>query len=921
MIKRFLDLIIVCFLACSLNGGRAQEGDGPLTAEELLQAGQDAYVRRDFEVARGHFETFVGDYGDSEEAALAVAAVRPLLAICLIRTRDFGAAEEAIDEVLGHEGVEPGLRLELTFWKGVCQLQSADFGDAQIAFGTYYKEAPREDPRRFEAAILFGTGYLLQEQYAEAISFFQARVPEVETSAPEAAARMMTLQLHALLQTDQLDDAVSLTLRAAERFDQFVQIVGLQSLILQLGSRLLESERYYEAIRCFHYVWPHEQLIALQSSRQERLEKRIRTLKARGDADALVFQLDGILTRVQRELEHFSKVAHYNEALRMRLASAYLGLQRYREGALIMEAMLEHMETNEIVEGASVNLVQCWMQEERWDRAAASADLYLQRFGNEAPNAAQVLYMKGQAWQSAHSYEGALEVFEDCLARYPKAATTPNASFMRGICLLQLDRYPEAIQIFREVPVAYPDKSELMESAAYWEGMAYSFSGEHERCLEQMQKVIQKHPQGYYRVDAIFRSAFSEHALALYDEAIASFKTFVQSHADSAYVDEARLLMGDAYMAQGELEDGMASYAAISPEATRFFEEGYFKTGKALKLSDRFTEMEAHFRAFETDHPKSARLPEALHQLAWLKQREGDLEGARMAYWKALDEHGDDAEKPTVLDLILGLEKLYGAEEIDALLTLWQGKREGARQQKRATYAVRALWAQAMARRRRTPMQATALLVEMVPELKPEIHSARLLVDVADALQVAGFRPEAAEYYGEIARWHPNALERDRAELGLGREAMRLKNYEKALSHFSRIERRQTGVVSVGDVLLEKATCLDLMGRRPDALDTLEKLLADKSVSSGLKAEALMKGGQWLGESEETSKALAYYERVYLVYGRYASLVAAAYWSRGQLLEKLGQKAKAEEVYREFVSREELKEFPEYAKAEASLNG
>lgn len=216
---------------------RAVEKSEPMTALELVQAGQAAYGQRDYETAQAHFGTFLTDYGDSEEAQEAVHAVRPLFAICLIRVREFGEALGVIKQVLGAEGVDQAMRLELTFWQGVCQLQAADHAKAQVSFGTYYKHAPKTDPRRIEAAILFGTGYLIQEQYPDAIAFFRSRVEELEANAPEAAARMITLQLHALIQTDELEEAVALTLRASEKFDQFVQIIGLQSLILQLGNR------------------------------------------------------------------------------------------------------------------------------------------------------------------------------------------------------------------------------------------------------------------------------------------------------------------------------------------------------------------------------------------------------------------------------------------------------------------------------------------------------------------------------------------------------------------------------------------------------------------------------------------------------------------------------------------------------------
>ena len=51
------------------------------------------------------------------------------------------------------------------------------------------------------------------------------------------------------------------------------------------------------------------------------------------------------------------------------------------------------------------------------------------------------------------------------------------------------------------------------------------------------------------------------------------------------------------------------------------------------------------------------------------------------------------------------------------------------------------------------------------------------------------------------------------------------------------------------------------------------------------------------------------------MYGKYASLVASAYWRRADALSDLGESAKAAEVLRELVKREDLREFPEWRQA------
>ncbi len=925
MIRLAITFFLLGFALHPLSALALDDGQTPRTAEELVQAGGRAYHNRDYDLAAQHFERFLEAYGEAEEAREAADAVRPLLAICHVRRRAFDRAAGVIGESLKQESLEESLGLELTFWQGVCRMQLGDLSGAQATFADYYGKAPAHDPRRSEAVLLYGTIFLLQNRHAEAISFLKLRIEEYEknpASASEVLARLMSLQLHAFLRLGRLDDALLTMSRTTDRFDQFVQIIGLQSLILELGSRLLDEGRYYDAIRCFHYVWPRDRLLSLQAERKERVSKRIRSLKARGDADALVFQLEGIRTRIERELVHFAQVKDYDAAVQMRLASAYLGLQRYREAALIMESMLADMEPSAVVEEASVTLVKCWMQEEEWERAAAAADLYGERFaanGRKAPHALEVLFLKGQAWQGVHRFEDALEAFEECVAWDPKSATAAKAFFMRGICLLQMESYEKAVLVFRELPVVYPGSETLVERALYWEGMAHSFAAEPERCLERMRRYVEAFPTGTYLAEAVFRIAFSQHALADYEASISGLTAFLGEYSESPHVDEARLLLGDAHLARGELEEGMAQYAAIRPESTSFFEEGLFKTGEALKLSERFGEMEAHFQSFVDAHADSARLPEALHWLAWLKQREGNVEEARSHYWASLDRLGNEPDMPSVLDLAGGLAKLYVGPQRPVLIGAWRDRRQEALREERSTYAARCLWAQAQAMKETQPVQSAVLLTELASELKPEIHSARMLVDAADALRSLESWTEAASLYREVAKWHPDALERERAEEGLGREALRVNEYARALDHFERIERRAVGLVDMGEILLAKASCQRSLGRGKAAFDTLENLLANRSISSEAKAAALLQSGQWLAETGESAKALVYFERVYLVYGRYAREVAAAYWARGRLLEDLGENEKARAVFSEFVSREDLEAYPEYARAQAHL--
>ena len=69
----------------------------------------------------------------------------------------------------------------------------------------------------------------------------------------------------------------------------------------------------------------------------------------------------------------------------------------------------------------------------------------------------------------------------------------------------------------------------------------------------------------------------------------------------------------------------------------------------------------------------------------------------------------------------------------------------------------------------------------------------------------------------------------------------------------------------------------------------------------------------------EYLKASAYYERIYVMYGHYRPWAAKGYLRRAEALSKAHEKNKARETLQEMLANPDLKEFPEYARAETLM--
>lgn len=884
----------------------------PETPQALMERARAAYAAGDFASAGAAFARFFTDYGSAAEAAEAIRIHTPLLAICKVATGEHAEALAWMDKAFADPTLDPGLADELSFWKGVSLMTEDRLVDAQHAFGAYWADETHQPAKRHEALLLFATLYVQQGFPAEAAEFLAAQRPKIQDSAPEAAGRAAVLQLHAHLQAGQTDPALALIREQYPHLSRMTQVISFQTLALQLGSRLLEEQRWTDAIACLQRIAPRGRLLGWQRDRLADLDRRIAEEKARPNSRARVFQLEAVRRRVGREVANFERIEHFDSALRLRLASAFQGMSRYREAALVMEDMLKTLPPDPVVDSASLALVQCWMQIGRWPKAVEAAGLYEQRFGAEGRHLATVLYLKAEALRQDRQPGPAQQAFGRLVEAFPEDPAAPKALFMQGILYLEQDDNEGALYQFDLVQQRHPD-SPLVEDADYWSGMALSFSGDYagarDRLRAHLDRFGREGATPRYRQEAAFRIAVTTFSLGEYPESIRLFEDLLSRQPPPALADEARLLLGDALAAEGELERAVAAYQAIAPASTRFFEEGWFKTGRVHQLTGDFDAMRGHFERFTQLRPDSPRLPEAVYWLGWIDLQAGRAEAARDSYWKVIAQHGNRPELFSLDDLVASLPRVYasaGDEGRHSLLAELEKFQTLAETNQRHTLALRCAWGRAQALEAIDPVRSRAALLGASRLLDPKIHSPRIAVDCADAQQSAGNLLLARELYTGIRRWHPRAPEKGRVHAGLGRLAEAEGDLEAALDWYERAERETAAAAPLAEIRLARARLLIEKGRTAAAREALLALLEAPGATAALKAEALYALGEAHLAAGERKTALPYFERIYVAYGKFTALNARAYARRAATLEALGLTAEAIEVYRELAGRGDL---------------
>ncbi|MCS7008515.1 MAG: tetratricopeptide repeat protein, partial [Chthoniobacterales bacterium] len=567
-------------------------------------------------------------------------------------------------------------------------------------------------------------------------------------------------------------------------------------------------------------------------------------------------------------------------------------------------------------EQASVALVQAWNAIPRHDKTIAAAKEFELKFP-KSPSLPLVLYLRGVAEQQTTDYTASFETFHQILNQFPTSEFAPRASFMAAFTHLLAEKNDEAAKKFEEFLSKYP-KSDLQEASHYWLGVALSLQEKYDESRKVLSDYLKKHPSGAFSGAAKFRRAYAAHSKMDFATSIPELHAFLEEHPGHENEAEARVLLGDALLNEGRIEEGIQVYAAIPKEKTRFYEEGVFKTAKALKLMEDYDALRNHLLKFAHENPRSSRLAEAIYLIGWADRQQGRENEAKERYWKAISELGNDPLIQGVEDMFSALQKLYPGEDgqnqyFQRLSDLRSKFPQGS------PMDIRLRWADAQARKRSDPVGARKVLLELAKTVDTSTTSPAILADLAEARLEIGDDIGALQLFRELVRWNPRAPQKDRALAEIGLAELRTGRLDDAMSTFQRFLKETVGSRHTPRVLFAKAEIEQKRNQFQEAKKTLESLLSDQSATGRDKAEALYRIGELHLAEGKPQLAVPYFQRIYIMHGRWRDWVAKAYLRSGEAFEKLRDTEAARRTYAELLAASELQNFEETKLAQQRL--
>jgi TolA-binding protein len=823
-----------------------------------------------------------------------------------------------------------------------------------------YREAASQmaalesDPRMREQALLFGAEASKAAGKIDAAIGSLEKLVGAEIKSEEAMrGAIMLAQLYA----GKGDGAKAL--RTLEAIHQHIaladNILELNALAVDLGDKFYSKQQYKEALACYRFAWPREQVIRLQNERIAAMQRRVEANLASARANpgeitqlaALNNQIKENIASSQKLLADFEKLPSITPAIYLRLGRCFYELDRKWEAVVVNQEILDRFQEGPEREPALFGLIVALADINQPKRAEERCEQYLRDFKN-GPNAGTVGYLLGAVALQAGDPRAAETYFGRILQSQPKSPFREQIRYLLANAKFSAANYNEAVSAYQNYLKEFP-KGANAEDVKYRIILCALFAGKYQEAMNQLQDYIKSQPSGTFLPDAKYRLAVCKYAASLYDEVIADCQAWEREFPQNPQLGEVLALLGDAYAASERERAAIPIYIRSYQTATTDEVMNYslFAASKLLQKQDQWDKVAELFSAFIKDKPDNPTVVSAIYWVGKAKAREGRIDEAKQLTAETIRKYIADPSREAVEQLITQLAQLCvkkkpatsvaaeGGEpghaepadaqpgstppatdagaELDRLLA-------SPANEDSPTAKARILFAKAeLARLRRQPAEEEKNIAQIATESKPEDLSPLLLGEVGDYLLNKAKLEQATGFYQRLLDDYPRSQMVDFAYNGLGEIAYQKKEYTRALGYFTDGTEKIAAAQKLKDLSLGRAKTLLALGKLDQAQKAFEQVASVREWRGEATAFSVYSLGEIAAKRGKWAEANAYFQRVYVGYQKFLPWVAKAYIGSGQSFEKLGKTEEAANTYREMLRNEKLANFSETTEARKRL--
>ena len=912
-------LFLVGYMAASPLPLSAQDA-GTTTPREARFAASKAMSQGAYADAIVYLQQLVDWYGSSKKDSTLVQMemVYFNLGICHFLLGQFSEARTAFSEYLKKYRTGMQARLADIYIADSLRFEEK-LGDALKRYRTILHTYDLGADLKADVLMSMARCYLAQDKWDKVIPVLR----ELYKSAPDPtrrnwAASMLTT---AFLKENQVAKVYQLIPYLLQPNSFASRSVAFNMAALEAGDALFGEEKYRDALWIYRLVYPHDVLAARSQAYLERLQKRADALKRNPEEPRMLMRVQEEIGEVESSIKALEGIDNYDIELYFRMARAYMEVARFREGRelfLYLHGVAGEPRANEALYMA----FQCSTRVQPWDRALEIGLDYMTKYpAGEYYD--DVSIMVGQIYAKEEDWPKVIEVLTKALEVSPKHSQAAEAMFLIGYANFMEEKFEESVEWYRKMNTTFPGNPRELDGT-YWIGMGLMFQQKFDEAAPAFDKVLERVKDNPYVMDARFRRAVCDFGVSRFKEAEARFTTFVVDYPTNTLSGEAWMMLGDIAGAKAELPSAVSDYKRVGhfDVNIEFYNYAMFRVGEMLNEMRDFQGVIGHFKEYIERNREGSNIPMAIYWIGTSMKNLGEQRGALEYFRDAVEKYGVD-RKALGIDLIL--EEWVGqgksaeksvAEACWADLEASRLKAEKAGQSALELRLKRVLLYQpGITDERKLKLTAELMREENIPNA-----SSGVLEFMLEEAQKRKDRTLAAKIAEAIIKTFPETDSALQARMTLAQFAIADENYKVAIKHLTLVKEVYASSPEAAQALLMLGDVQFKIGKYKDADESYKSILAVREWKGPLWPAALYGRGECARAQRSYDQASAYYERIYVMYGKFTSWCAKAYLARADCLNRLSLYNKAAETLQEMVAQPEMKAQPEYAEAIKQLS-
>jgi TolA-binding protein len=907
-------------------------------AAETSPALNELYRKSIGHFAKGNYADCVAGLKEMLSQGAEGAGLESLyftLAAASFNLKEYASASEAFKEYLSK--FPRGERVaEAQLGVGQCQ---AALGDKKGALATFEElsgksAAHKEKLVGMRAALLKENG-----QAAEALALLRPVVTGALNSEDAVQQACLIASLEA--SGGSTESAIKILSFLQQRLHSAENPLQINALAFEVGDALLGKKAVREALRAYALVRPKAEVVALQRAKLEAMVRRhnanLEAAKSAPSRAAELHQINATLMSAFEEgkkiLEQVDQVEDFMVSLRLRQARAYQEMGRHWECVLLLENILLEKVPDSVREETLFALSTSHSELQN----AADLKGVISRYQKEFPkgrNAESVDFLSGVVLLQKDDFGGAEAIFTRMVKAYPKGQKASETLFLLANTRFAAGRHAEALGAYEEYLKKFPQES-FAEEARYRLALCHFFMGEYAKAHPALEAYVKEVPGSPFLADARYRIAVCYQAAGEYAGVVQRCAQWNRDFPENALQAEVHALHGDALAAQDRREDAAAAYekAVQSNPGEQVLGYALMEANKQYQKMGRWDLSARLFREFLEKYPDHPAEITAVYWLSKSMARDGKLEEAKQMLVEKISKTIADRSRDAVEQVITQLAQLCAKRPpppvpasapadaapvtevvpppvYDAAAEM-RRQLEGIESKDLLSQARRYFAEAELARLTRKPAEAAQWLDKIADQIPASALGAALLAQMGDRLLQRREVAKARAAYEELQKAFPGSELLDYAYNGRGQLELLAGNPKEALRWFQDAVEKAGAVSKLKDVTLGRAKALLALGNGEEAKPIFEQVAGTREWRGEVTAEAVFYLGEVAFLKQDYTAAVQFFQRVFVAYQRYPSVVARAYLRAADCFEKLGEPEKALAHLREMVAREKLAGLPE----------